>query len=115
MKSLFTINPIIEESKKNIIIYGCGQDSLRIFIALLQQGINVSHFAAKKSQPLHIKRIFGRVVLRFDELANKTDSYIIISGKSAVTDEADLRKIGAKDIIVENITSDAIGILVDDE
>lgn len=115
MEYLFTINPILNENS-SAVIYGCGQDSMRIFRALLQQHIRVSYFCARRAQGTHIKEIFGRRVLDFEELAEKAGSaHVIISGKNAPKDAEELKAIGVKNIIVENITSDAAGILIDDE
>ena len=113
MECLYQINPVLRD--KEIIIYGTGERHKRIFLALLQQDIRVSAFCRKEFDGAGMNEVFGKRVMGFDELKDHRDAYIIISGDLARADSEQLRHIDTEHIVVENISSNAQGILLDED
>lgn len=115
MEYLFHAND--ELQGKKVIIYGLDSQGKKLFHALLQLNIRVEAFCARKNQDAgNLDQVFGKRVLRFPELGqlDGDGACIVVSGFSAHHDVGDLKEIGIRNIVVENITSND-GILLDED
>lgn len=111
---LFQINPILWGEDKQIVIYGVGQEQKRLFHALLQQNTRVEAFCLKENQTIGMERVFGKKIIAIQDLQEEyKDAYVIVSMRSVSEDTELLRRLGIKNIIVENVTSDNIGIIIE--
>ena len=115
MEYLFQINPVLN-SGAEVIIYGIGEEQKRIFFALLQQNISVTAFCLKKMQKTRMKEVFGKKICTLQELSEKhADAYVILSASDACNDDNLLKEIGIRNIVVENITAENMGVLVEND
>lgn len=115
MEYLFHVNPALEGKK--LMIYGMDTRGKMLFHALLQLGVRVEAFCTGKRQHgAGLERVFGKRVFSFGELAaHPEDFYVIVPGNAAHHDVQDLRQIGVKHIVVENITSEGSGVLLEED
>ena len=112
MQCLFTINPQILDGN-NILIYGTGVYQKRIFFALLQQNVPVRAFIKKKKEVAPAEKLFGKYVLSLDEIAELGENiHVIVTGITSEKDVMELEKYGVKNIVLENITAEKLGILL---
>lgn len=115
MEYLFQINPILRNEPETII-YGVGEEQKRIFFALLQQNITVTAFCLKKEQKTGIKRIFNKKIYSLQEVIEEhSEAWIVLSAQDAKLEYEAFRKMGLVNIIIENITAEKMGVLLEEE
>ena len=112
MEYLFEVNPSLKGRK--LVIYGIGSREKHIFLALLQQNVKVYAFAVKPSQKIPFSKVFGKRVMDYRELEERADEVsVIVAGASAVSDAAELESIGIKNYVIDTVTDNINGVLID--
>lgn len=115
MEYLFQINPVLSD-RSEVIIYGVGEEQKRIFFALLQQNIPVTAFCLKREQKMGMRKVFNKRIYTLQEVVEKyKEAYIILSAVDAKREYEALGKMGLKNILMENITAEKMGILLEED
>lgn len=115
MEYLFQINPILRNDPETII-YGIGEEQKRIFFALLQQNVPITAFCLKKGQKMDIRKIFNKKIYTLQEVVEEhKEAWIILSAYDAEHEFESFGKWGMKNILIENITAEKMGVLLEED